>query len=485
LIKEETGWEPWDEYRGETKGHRKVCGLDLVELAEEYGTPLYVIFETIIERNYKRYQVLGEKYKHHLLTYAVKANTTFALIKLLSRYGAGADVASEYELKFVLDAGVSPEKIRANGNCKSRYFLEQCVQRGITINVDPEDELYTINDIAQRLDKRAKANLRLAGFPLENITDPSIFTSGKWSKFGTDLERARDIFRKVRGLNYLDLQGLMVHLGSQIANVNAYSKALSIVIELAKDAKNAGLEIREIDLGGGFGISYLGKEEWERTKTNIKEERGFTWRDTPLGYEYDLDSKGLVWGGEELYSSFTPDLCIETLFDEILKQALEEMGSPLLVLEPGRGIVGNAALTIFRVCHVGTIPNGQGIVHVDGGVNCHSQNIIVPEFLHRMEIINDIGREGPFDAFIAGNLCYTGDLLSRMKTALRGKPREGDFIAFYDTGAYENFFSSNANSFPRPAKVMVTKDKKHRLVVRREEYADIFRRDVDWSSRSS
>ena len=481
-MKEEINWEPWNEYMDETKGHRKVCGVDLIELAEEYGTPLYVLFGAIIEKNYRRYQTLEEKYKNHLLSYAVKANTTFALIKLLSGYGAGAEVASEYELEFVLDAGVPPEKIRANGNCKSRYFLEECIQKGIVINADPEEELYTINNIAQRLEKRAKVNLRLAGFPFNNITAPNIFTSGKWSKFGTDLERARDIFRRVGDLNCLNLQGLMVHLGSQIADTNAYSKALSIIVELAKDARNAGLEIKEIDLGGGFGISYLGKEEWEKTKARIKEEQDFTWRDAPLGYEYDLGSKKLVWGGEEFYSPLTPDLCIKALFDGALRQELEDMGSPLLVLEPGRGMVGNARLTIFRICHVGTIPGGQNIIHVDGGANCSSQNIIMPEFLHRIEIINEVRREGSFDAFIAGNLCYTGDLLSRIKTTVKGKPEQGDLIAFYDTGAYEDFLSSNANSFPRPAKAMVTKDGKHRLLVRREEYADIFHRDVDWGS---
>jgi diaminopimelate decarboxylase len=482
-MKEEINWEPWDEYMDETKGHRKVCAVDLVELAEEYGTPLYVLFEAIIERNYKRYQTLGEKYENHLISYAVKANTAFALIKLLAGYGAGAEVASEYELKFVLDAGVPPEKIRANGNCKSRYFLEECIQRGIVINADPEDELYAINNIAQSLEKKAKANLRLAGFPFKNIAAPNIFTSGKWSKFGTDLERAKNIFCKVRDLNCLDLQGLMVHLGSQIADVNVYSETLGMLIELAKDARNVGLEIREIDLGGGFGISYLGKKEWERTKARIKEDQGFTWRDAPLGYEYDLGSKRLVWEGGELYSPLTPDSCIEALFDGALKQELESIGSPLLILEPGRGIVGNAGLTIFRVCHAGMIPNGQNIVHVDGGANCSYQNIIIPGFLHRIEIINEVGREGSFDAFIAGNLCCTGDLLSRIKTTLKGKPREGDLIAFYDTGAYEDTLSSNANSLPRPAKVMVTKDGEHRLMVRREEYADIFRRDVDWSSR--
>ena len=477
MMKEEDEWGSWDRYMDEIGGHRKVCGVDMIDLANKYGTPLYVIFESIIEDNYKKYKTLEKKYKNHLLCYAVKANATFALLKLLSGYGVGADVASEYELKFALDAGIPPEKIRANGNCKSDYFLEECVKRGIIINVDPEEELYILNDVAQKLGNEARVNLRLSGFPLENITSPNIFTCGGWTKFGTDIRRARDIFRDVKKLTYINLQGLMVHLGSQIAEVAAYAEALNILIDLVKDADDAGIEIEEIDMGGGFGISYMGNAEWKETKEKIKK-AGFTWRDVPLGYEYETEQRKMVWQGEEFYAPLTPDLFIERLFSDPLQSKLKEIGSLLLVLEPGRGIVGNAGLTIFKVCHVGRTPNGQNMIHVDGGANCNSQSIITPEQVHRMDIINDDRREEPFKTFVAGNLCYTGDLLSRIKISLGRKPMRGDFIVFYDTGAYEDFFASNANLFPRPARVMVLKDGGDKLVVRREEYADIFSRDM-------
>jgi diaminopimelate decarboxylase len=159
---------------------------------------------------------------------------------------------------------------------------------------------------------------------------------------------------------------------------------------------------------------------------------------------------------------------------------LEAIGLPKIVVEPGRSLVGNAQVTLVRVCHVGTTPSGQNLVHVDAGVNHHSQNIVVPEQLHRMEIANRIDSEANFETFIAGNLCYTGDLLCRIKNTLNGKPKRGDYITIYDTGAYSDFFASNTNSFPRPAKVMVTKTGKDRQVVKRESPFDVFHRDVDW-----
>ena len=472
-------------YKTDTN-HRKVCGVDMVELAEKYGTPLYVLFEEIIEENYKQYKTALEKvYKDHLICYAVKANTTFAVLKLLGEHGAGADVASEYELQFTLDAGIPPEKIRANGNCKSEYYLEECIKNGIIINVDPEEELYIINELSRELGINAKINLRLAGFPLKHITSPAITTSSEWSKFGINVQRAKDVFQKVLRLENLIPNGLMVHLGSQITDIGAYYLVLDELLKLSADAHKIGFEVGEINLGGGCGISYLGKDEWDAIKRKIANtgNANFTWADELIGYNCDKE-----WICEELYCAFTPDVFIQKLFDEkysanankTFKEKLVEIGRPKIVIEPGRSLVGNAGLTVVKVCHVGTTPTGQNIVHVDTGVNHHSLNIVMPEQLHRMEIANNIDGEEIFETFIAGNLCYTGDLLCRIKNTLNGKPERGDYIILYDTGAYSDFFVSNTNSFPRPAKVLVSKAGKDRLLVKREDIREVFHRDVDW-----
>jgi len=462
--------------------HRKICGVDMVKLAEKYGTPLYVLFEELIESNYKQYQTaLNEVYENHLICYAVKANTTFAILKLLGELGAGADVASEYELQFTLDAGIPPAKIRANGNCKSKYYLEECIKNGILINVDPEEELVVINEIARDLGLEAKINLRLAGFPLKHITSPALTTSSEWSKFGIPVQRAKEVFQKVLRLQYLIPNGLMVHLGSQITDMGAYHLVLNELIELAVDADKIGFDVKEINIGGGCGISYLGKEEWNVIKRKIAKTSDTTWANELIGYNCNKE-----WVSEELYCPFTPDTFIQKLFNgtysanRTFKERLEELGLPKIVVEPGRSLVGNAQVTLVRVCTVGATPSGQNIVHVDAGVNHHSQNIIVPEQLHRMEIANIIDSDASFETFIAGNLCYTGDLLCRIKNMLNGKPKRGDYIIIYDTGAYSDFFASNTNSFPRPAKVMVTKAGKDRLLVKRESLFDVFHRDVDW-----
>jgi diaminopimelate decarboxylase len=462
--------------------HRKICGVDMVKLAEKYGTPLYVLFEELIEGNYKKYQTaLHRAYKNHLICYAVKANTTFAVLKLLGELGAGADVASEYELQFTLDAGIPPAKIRANGNCKSERYLGECIKNGILINVDPEEELDILNDIARQLGMEAKINLRLAGFPLKHITSPAITTSSEWSKFGIPVQRAKEVLQKVLRFDYLIPNGLMVHLGSQITDIGAYHLVLDALIKLAADADKIGFDVTELNLGGGCGITYIDKEEWNAIKSKIAYTRDTTWANELIGYNCNNE-----WVSEELYCPFTPDTFIQELFnasysaDKTFKERLEAIGLPKIVVEPGRSLVGNAQVTLVRVCHVGTTPSGQNIVHVDAGVNHHSQTIVVPEQLHRMEIANDIDSEASFETFIAGNLCYTGDLLCRIKNRLNGKPERGDYIILYDTGAYSDFFASNTNSFPRPAKVMVTKTGKDRLLVKRESLFEVFHRDVDW-----
>jgi diaminopimelate decarboxylase len=457
----------------------------MVELATKYGTPLYVLFEDIIEGNYKEYQhALEKEYKDHLICYAVKANTSYHILNLLSKLGSGADVASEYELRLALNAGIPTEKIRANGNCKNESYLEECIVKEIVINLDPEEELETINSIAKELGVPAKINLRLAGFPIKHITSRAITTSSDWSKFGIDIKRANSVFQKVLDMEMLIPNGLMVHLGSQITDISAYYIALDTLINLSADAQKIGFVINEIDLGGGLGIQYLESEDWNIIKDKIKNTRkkNYTWANEFIGYEYNSDLNDLEWVGEELSCKFTPYTFIQKLFNEkfsankTFKEKLEEIGSPRFVIEPGRSIVGNAGVTIAKVGHVSKTPLGENIVHVDAGVNSHTFGMAVPEQLHRIEIANDIEEGEHFETFVAGNLCFTGDLLCRVKNKLLRKPQRGDYLLLYDTGAYSDFFSSNANSFPRPARVMVTDEGICKVMVRREDFSEIFRR---------
>jgi diaminopimelate decarboxylase len=480
---------PWKKHIGKTeKGHRTIYGVDMVELAEKYGTPLYVLFEDIIRKNFNKYQEsLKKEYKNHLICYAVKANTSYYVLNLLAQLGAGADVASEYELELALKAGIPAEKIRANGNCKSDTYLEQCIKKGILISVDPEEELKTINTIAQESGISAKINLRLSGFPVKNITSRAISTSSEWSKFGIDIKRANSVFQKVLDMEMLISNGLMVHLGSQITNINAYYIVLDTLINLSRDAQNIGFDIHEIDLGGGLGIPYFEARDWDIIKKKIKNTRNenYSWANEFIGYEYNPKSDDMEWIGEELSIEYTPDVYIQKLFNEKFsenrnfREKLKEIGSPKFVIEPGRSMVGNAGVTIAKIGHISKTPFGENIIHVDIGVNSHTFGTAVPEQLHRIEIANYIEEGEHFETFVAGNLCFTGDLLCKIKNKLIRKPIRGDYLLFYDTGAYSDFFSSNANSFPRTPKVMVSKDGTHRLLVKREETSDIFHREID------
>jgi len=468
--------------------HRALRNVDMVALAREYGTPLYVLSESLIETNYEHYRAaLAAVYDDYLICYAVKANTTFAIIKLLGECGAGADVASEYELQIALDAGIPPAKIRANGNCKSDKYLTACIQQGIVINADPEAELAVIDALARELGMEAKVNLRLAGFPLASITAPAITTSSAWSKFGIPIQRARAVFQQVAALEQLVPNGLMVHLGSQITDITAYQRVCETLVSLAREANAFGFVVNELNLGGGCGISYLSRDEWAAMKRAIADPKTVTtWANEQLGYNCAGD-----WMSEELYCPFTPDRFIQQLFTERLsgaksfKENLEELGSPRVVIEPGRSIVGNAQVTVVQVGHVGTTPEGHNIVHVNAGVHLHSQNLIVPEQLHHVEIAATTSEASErFETFIAGNLCFTGDLLYRIKYPLQGRPKRGDYLIIYDTGAYADFFAATTNSFPRPAKVLISNSGEARLVVQREDVQGVFQRDLDWRAHT-
>jgi len=478
----------WNNFIDKTEeNHRKIFDIDMVDLAKKYGTPTYILFEKIIEENFKSYNdSLQKQYTNYSICYAVKANPSIYLLNLLAQLGAGADVASEYELKLALDAKIPIEKIRANGNYKSDAYLEECIKKGIIINVDPEDELNIINNIAKSLDKNATVNIRLSGFPIKNITSRAISTSTNWSKFGIDYKRANLVFQKILKMDRLNLNGLMVHIGSQITNINAYHTVLRILIDLFKDAKEIGFNISEIDIGGGLGIQYFEPDDWKIIKDKIKDTRNinYTWANEFIGYEYNSELDDLEWIGEELSCQYTPDTFIQKLLngkyseETSFKEELIDIGTPRLVIEPGRSIIGNACVTITKVGHVSKIPSGANMVHVDAGVNTYT-TFGVAEQLHRIEIANFIVDGEEFDTFVAGNLCFTGDLLGKIKNKLMRKPMRGDYLLFYDTGAYSDFFASNANSFPRPAKVMVTKDGSCKLLVKREDFSDVINRETE------
>jgi diaminopimelate decarboxylase len=478
----------WDNFIDKTEeSHRKIFGVDMVDLAKKYGTPTYVLFEKIIEENFKNYdESLKEQYTNYSICYAVKSNPNIYLLNLLARLGAGADVASEYELQLALDAQIPIEKIRANGNYKSDVYLEECIKKGIIINVDPEDEFKIINNISERLGKDAIVNIRLSGFPLKNITSRVMSTSTNWSKFGIDYKRANLVFQKLLKMDRIKLKGLMVHLGSQITDINAYHTVLYILINLFKDAQKMGFNMSEIDMGGGLGIRYFESNDWKIIKEKIKHTRNvgnYTWANEFIGYEFNSELGDIEWIGEELSCEYTPYTFIQKLLNEkyseakTFKEELIDIGTPKFVIEPGRSIIGNGCVTITKVGHVSKIPNGENIVHVDAGVNTYT-TFGVAEQIHRIEIANFIVEGEEFHTFVAGNLCFTGDLLGKIKNKLMRKPMRGDYLLFYDTGAYSDFFTSNANSFPRPAKVMITKDGSCKLIVKREDFSDVIKREI-------
>lgn len=461
-----------DSYKTGTKT-RQICNREVLDIALQYSTPLYVVYEEILRDNYDVFsKALENLYSNHMICYAIKANSNTKLVEILGGMGAGADVASEWELKIALCAGIPPDRIRANGNCKTKEYLYECISRGIVINVDPESELEIINNLCHEMGNTARINLRLSGFPIQNITSSSISTSGMWSKFGIRVDRASNVIEALQSFDCLVPNGLMVHLGSQITDISAYHLVMDRLVSLYKAAKLQGIPFKEIDLGGGYGVSYFLRDEWEELKLKVANgaQTGFTWGGESIGYD-----RNMRWKGAEQHCPFTPDkffsdlLTRHTSKEGTLLQRLADLGNPRLIVEPGRSLVAEAGVTLVRVCHVGETPGGQSLVHVNAGVNHHSQSLVVPEQLHKVEVAGRIDSSEGFETFLAGNLCFTGDLFSRAKSRLNVKPRRGDVLIIYDTGAYADLFISNTNSFPRPAKVLVRSGGSDLVLTERED----------------
>jgi hypothetical protein len=246
--------------------------------------------------------------------------------------------------------------------------------------------------------------------------------------------------------------------------------------------------VRRAGVQRAHGPPWLTGNRYKGTLYGIKTtaRANFSWADELIGYKYNPIGKEMEWTGEELYCAYGQDVFIRKLFNEKISgkktpgQKLAEIGAPRFVIEPSRSMVGNAGVTIARIGRVSKTPLGQNIIHLDVGVNCHTFGTAVPEQLHRIEIANHIEIAENFETYVAGNLCFTGDLLCRIKNRLNRTPHRGDYLLLYDTGAYSDFFSSNANSFPRPAKVMVARDGTHRLLEEREGAAEVFRREPSW-----
>lgn len=385
-----------------------------------YGSPLYVYSRTDIENNWREFdQAFGAH--PHLVCYAVKANSNLAVLNVLAKIGAGFDIVSIGELERVLAAGGKANKCVFSGVAKTVSEIERALEVGVRcFNVESASELNRIESVAQCAGKQAPISIRVNP-NVDAKTHPYISTGLKENKFGVDMIEALDLYQVAQNSKHLDVQGLDCHIGSQITDVSPFLDALDKVLELLKQLNAHGITIHHLDLGGGIGIDYDG--------------------------EQTID--------------------IQAYIDAIISK----VGQTEIILEPGRAIVGNAGAFITKVEFLKQ-NSDHAFAIVDGAMN----DLLRPSFYnayHQVLAINEKpkGTQASWD--LVGPICETGDFLAKNRNL---SLTEGDYLALMSAGAYGFTMSSNYNTRPRVAEVMVS-GANHQLVRQRESVQDLFARE--------
>jgi diaminopimelate decarboxylase len=421
-----------------SEGRLHLDGVDLVALAAEQGTPLYVVSESMVrERCAAIRSDFLEKYPGTAAYYASKAFQTLDMCRIVTAEGLGLDVVSGGELFAALKAGVDPERIVFHGNAKSAHELEYAQRAGVgRIVSDNLAEVAEVERIAASLGRRQALLYRITP-GVDSHTHRFISTGSLDSKFGIPLDASvRDLYmRAVLDAPHIDFRGFHFHIGSQLLDNFSHLAATGIALKLMAEVKAShGFETRELVLGGGFGIDYLPSDEAP-----------------PLSYFLD------------------PMMAL--IAD---KTAEAGLAMPRVSIEPGRWIVGGAGLTLYEVRSVKTIPGIRTYVGVDGGMTDNIRPALYEAKYHGV-LANKADLAPTETVTIAGKCCETGDILIR-DLALP-TPSTGDILAVFATGAYNHSMASNYNRIPRPP-VLMTRDGKYRISVRRETWDDLVQREV-------
>jgi diaminopimelate decarboxylase len=391
--------------------------VSLATLAAAEGTPLYVYSSGTIARRYRAIDEAFGSYPH-ALHYALKANSTLAIARLLRGLGSGADANSGGEIDVALRAGFIPEQIVFTGVGKTPEELAQAIDLGVkTINAESEGELERIDRLARERQTRARVALRVNP-DIDARSHPHISTGLKGNKFGIPLDEVREIGRRAARRGGLEIVGLHIHVGSQIVNLDPLRDAARAIVILARELRDDGIAIDHLDLGGGLGVSYDGSP-------------------VPSAQDYAA----------------------------ALLPIVSESGLAI-VLEPGRQIVAPAGVLLTRVIDVKDRPGGKVFVILDAGMTELIRPMLYGAF-HRIERVQP-STAAEIVCDVVGPLCETSDTLGEDRRMPR--PCPGDLIAVLDVGAYGAVMASNYNRRTMPAEVLV--DGASWSVIRRRQTID-------------
>ncbi len=406
------------EFIQKKKGVLHVQDYPCDRLAEEFGTPLYVYSRDALESAWQCFADALES-QPHLICYAVKANSNLAVLDVLARMGSGFDIVSGGELRRVLAAGGSPDKIVFSGVGKTTAELTEALEIGIRcFNVESEAELDRLAEVAAALGVVAPVSLRVNP-DVDAQTHPYISTGLKENKFGVNMRDARAIYQRAAKMPSLNVQGMDCHIGSQLTSIDPYKDALKILIELVDQLAEDGIELSHLDVGGGQGINYEGE--------------------TPL----KIDD----WAS-----------CV---IDAIGDRNLE------IMVEPGRFIAGPAGVLLTKVEYLKSNEDKHFAV-VDAAMN----DLIRPALYSAWQAIVEVqdNSSSPKEYDVVGPVCESADFLGKERSL---SIEQGDLLAVMSAGAYGFVMSSNYNTRARAAEVMISGDEAY-VVREREEIDALF-----------
>ena len=401
------------------KNNLCVENVSAFSLTKKYKTPFYCYSLEQLKSNYKKFRETFKKV-NPLICFSVKSNSNLTLLKELKKMGSGADVVSIGELLKAINAGISNKRIVFSGVGKTEEEIAIAIRKKVLlINVESESEINLINKIAKKNSKKVSVGIRLNP-NVTGKTHKKISTGGKDEKFGLVYVDFINLCEKIKKMKNLSLLGLSVHIGSQITSVKPFKKVLSVIDKITRKTK---INFKYIDLGGGLGISYSQKEK-----------------------PFDLKQ-----------------------YAKLVNKFLKGKNSKI-IFEPGRFIVGNTAILVTKIIYIKK-SNGKNFIILDAGMN----NLMRPALYNAHHKIIPLKKKGKFakgDIRFVGPICESSDEFSNQKTF--SKIKEGDYVALANVGAYGMTLSSNYNTRPTIAEIMVS-GSKHKIIRKRQSLEDLIK----------
>lgn len=402
------------------RGDELYCeDVPVERIVAKAGTPVYIYSRRTLERHYREFD---EPFMEipHLTCYSIKANSNLAIISIFARLGSGADIVSGGELYRALKAGIPPQKIVFSGVGKTDEEINEAIRKNILMfNVESEEELEVINQIAGKLGKIANVALRVNP-DVDPHTHAYITTGKNINKFGIELEKAVEIYRKSERYRNLNFSGIDAHIGSQITLLTPFVEALRKLLEIINRINGKNIEIKYIDIGGGLGITYDEEEPPH-----------------PREYAATIIENLKGWKGT-------------------------------LITEPGRVLTGNAGILVTKVLYRKN-NSGKNFIIVDAGMN----DLIRPALYGAFQEILPVKKvSGTLKADVVGPVCESGDFFA--KDRIVADVKRGDLLAIMSAGAYGFSMSSNYNSRRRLPEVLVDGSRVH-IIREREEYKDLIK----------